>query len=79
MACETLLRTRAMAPKVFVLGRRCDVAEVFERMAFGGDGIAFRLVHPADDFDRLGLNFDRLPFALGLHEYAGYPDGTACG
>ena len=51
------------------VGARAEVrhlAQVFERVLLGRDGIGLRIIHPADDLHLAGLDFDGLPLALRL-------------
>ena len=56
-----------------------DFAEVFERVLFGRDRIALRIVHPADHDDGVGQEFDRLALALRGGDRSRDRDGAADG
>ena len=48
-----------------------DLAQEFERMRLGLDRIGFRVLDPADDLDRGGLDLEFLPLALRRGQRAG--------
>ena len=54
-----------------------DLAEVLEGVALGRDGVGLRVVHPADDLDRVGQDLDGLPLALRLGDGARDGDRAA--
>jgi hypothetical protein len=47
-----------------------DVPQILERRPLLLDWVGLRVVNPADDLDRLGLQFDRLSLALALCQHA---------
>ena len=56
-----------------------DLAQELQRMRLGLDRVGFRVFHPADDFDAVGLDLEALALALRRHQRAAGDHGATGG
>ena len=68
---EAVADARDRAEQVGARAQVRDLAQEFQRVRLGLDRVGFRIVDPADHFDRFGLDLEALALALRGHQRAG--------